>query len=189
MSHPSYIALGKYICERITLFKIHPNLAWEIYPIVNDIDSVCIGHRYINFLHLSNVSFIHFVSWQQGPPTRAIIFWISTFKQALYNYLAVLLSWRFHTSLITFPVGYSQHFEAAALKTAQKNKQNTVGDYYDFLLYLIGALTGEQQATRPNIVSLTAVINLHDCSICIFMRRDFESSLVLHTVGSQSSTA
>jgi hypothetical protein len=63
-------------------------------------------------------------------------------------------------------MGYSQHFEAAAVKIAQKNKQNTVGDYCDLLLYLIGALTGEQQEARSNIVCLTAVINLYDCSIC-----------------------
>ena len=60
-------------------------------------------------------------------------------------------------------MGYSQHFEAAAVKIAQKNKQNTVGDYYHLLLYLIGALTGEQQEARSNIVRLTAVINLYDC--------------------------
>jgi uncharacterized UBP type Zn finger protein len=83
-------------------------------------------------------------------------------------------------------VGYSQHFKAAAVKTAQKNKQKTVGDYYDFLLYLIGALTGEQQEARSNIVRLTAVTNLYECSICTCMRRNFQSSLMLYTVGSQS---
>ena len=80
-------------------------------------------------------------------------------------------------------MGYSQHFEAAAVKTAQKNKQKTVGGYYDFLLYLIAALTGKQQEARSNIVPLTVPTNLYECSICTCMRRNFESSLVLYTVG------
>ena len=57
-------------------------------------------------------------------------------------------------------MGYSQRFDAAAVKTEQKNKQKTAGYYYELLLYLIGALTGKQYEAKSNIVRLTAVINL-----------------------------